>query len=201
MSNLSILLDSGHGGMAFEHYLTPGKQSPSVPPGIYEGEFNRRVCEELASYDDPSSIRLLHITPGPINISLTKRVSFVNQFAKRTPCALISIHANAAGSQGWSDGNGFVVFHSRIASQRSRLLAGILEETYQKEFYGLIRSRGIKEANHTITTATHCPAVLLECGFMTNLKEAKYLKRRDTQKRIAWVVYQAIKQFNEDISC
>jgi N-acetylmuramoyl-L-alanine amidase len=69
------ILDPGHGGMAFGHYMTPGKRSPQVPPGIYEGEFNRAIAN---SVHDGNYLETIVTNPGPINISLKKRVSFVN---------------------------------------------------------------------------------------------------------------------------
>lgn len=192
---IHFLLDPGHGGMAFEYYLTPGKRSPKVPPGIYEGEFNRRVCETLVTYANPDDIRILNIAPGPINIPLASRVSFVNQFAKHEKCALISIHANAAGTTGWSEAKGFTIFHSKTASKRSKELARLLGETLGKELEGKIPSRGIKQANHAITAQTVCPAALIECGFMTNKEESQYLSTMDAVRTIAYGVYWAITRF------
>ena len=75
--SIKFLLDPGHGGVAFSHYLTPGKRSPEVPPGIFEGEFNRAVCGYLNNGE-----KFLSIVPGPIQVPLESRVGFVNKLAK-----------------------------------------------------------------------------------------------------------------------
>ena len=185
------ILDPGHGGMAFDTYMTAGKQSPEVPPGIYEGEFNRSVCELISwSLDD------VEITaPGPINIPLKDRVRFVNQLHKRfKDCVLISIHANAAAGSGWSKARGLVVFHSKKASADSKRLAKLVEG--ELAFADYTKSRGIKKANHTITTKVKCPAILVECGFMTNKEEAASLASYKTQNLIADAIVSACELYS-----
>ena len=190
-----FLLDPGHGGIAAGHYLTPGKRSPEVPPGIYEGEFNREVCNWIVRLNAKYH-NVINTNLGPINIPLTSRVSFVNQFCKREKnCALISLHANAAKKKGWSKGSGFVIFHSRKASKKSKRLARIMLEEFKSLNY--FSSRGIKQANHTVTTKTNCPAILIECGFMTNKHDAELLADPITRHRIARVIAQGMDQYVE----
>ncbi len=191
------LLDPGHGGMTFGQYLTPGKRSPEVPPGIYEGEFNRAVCS-LIQQRDPESI--IVIAPGPINIPLASRVSYANQVVRRFKnehVALISIHANAARKKGWSDANGYRVFHSRKASKKSIILASMVES----QMYACtpFDRRPRKAVNHTITTKTKCPACLVECGFMTNKEDATLLADWGVQAQISDAIYRAMKDYEAQL--
>ena len=191
--SLKKLFDPGHGGIAFGHYLTPGKRSPEVPPGIFEGEYNRIICDLMAEHDPDC----LNIAPGPINVPLKARVSFVNRLSHLERCVLLSIHCNAAGSSGWDSANGFTVFVSHHASQDSKRLAAHVAERLEHHLYGFIAPRKpvIKQVNHTITTATRCPAVLIELGFMTNKREVNNLQRPMVQNLIRAALQESIDRY------
>lgn len=188
---IKLLVDPGHGGMAFGHYLTPGKRSPQVPPGIYEGEFNRGVCAFLEAMSDPNVMEVLNIAPGPINIPIASRVKYANQLSKKENCVLVSVHANAAGSPGWRSATGFGVFQSRSASTESKILAKHVFSKIGEAISWHIRPREIKEANFTMIHRTRCPAVLVECGFMTNKQDVEKLRQKWFQNKIAVAIYEA----------
>jgi N-acetylmuramoyl-L-alanine amidase len=192
---MNWLIHAGHGGVAAGHYFTPGKRSPEVPPGIYEGEVNRLIADGVwTGLDD----EIILLNPGPISIPQREVIiPWVNKFYKKEKnTALIAIHCNASPIKGWSKANGFVVFHSRKASDKSKMLAKMLERNMRESGTG-IKSRGIKQANHWITTQTKCPAVLLECGFMTNLQEAKKLARTDVQNMISDAIACTLQDYSE----
>ena len=45
----------------------------------------------------------------------------------------------------------------------------------------------------------HCPAVLVECGFLSNPQEAKTLAEEGYQIRLAMVLADSFLQFTEEI--
>ena len=179
-----VILDPGHGGMAFGQYMTKGKRSPIVGAGlgIYEGEFNRSICELLKKWFVHYGLQCEITNSGPANMPLRARVGFVNELcAGRDDTILLSIHANAMGKHGWNDAHGTVVFTSRkIAtftlkrrSNKSIELAENIE--YELGFLARFESRGIKHKNFAMVAKTKCPAVLVECGFMTHRGDAAFL--------------------------
>lgn len=194
---MKFLLDPGHGGLAFGHYLTPGKRSPEIPPGFYEGDVNRRICQ-LITERHASNYEMLTIAPGPVNIPLAARVKFANQLYRREPnLALISIHCNASAKRGWSAPNGFVVFRQFGADSKTHKLAGVLHSYYND--LGIFRSRGIKEANFAMIRGPKCPSVLLEMGFMTNKEDTRLLQDPHTQIRIAGAISDAMSAFADSV--
>lgn len=195
---MKFLLDPGHGGDAFGHYFTPGKRSPKVPPGIYEGVYNRQICRMIEdAVPSGSAFEVLTIAPGPINIPLASRVKFVNQcWRLEAPnIALISIHCNALGFGKWLDAAGFTIFKPRTRTVKHDRLAQILHDEYN--YFLDIKSRGIKEANFTIIRGPICPAVLLETGFMTNKEEVEKLQRPETQKSIVTAIVTAMSKYTD----
>jgi N-acetylmuramoyl-L-alanine amidase len=194
---MKFLLDPGHGGLAFGHYLTPGKRSPEIPPGFYEGDVNRKICNEITRRRGVN-FWAITINPGPVNIPLAARCKFANQLYRKDPnLALISIHCNAAAKKGWSASNGFVVFRQFGANSKTHRLARLLHNYYND--LGIFRSRGIKEANFAMIRKPKCPAVLLEMGFMTNLKDARKLQDPLTQVRIAGAIAAAMSAYAESV--
>ena len=166
-----------HSGMAFGHYMTDGKRSPEIPPGIYEGEFNRHMADLLHVLIPDSLV----LNPGPVNIPLAARADFVNELAAKEKIGVISIAANAAAGSGWSDASGFRVFHRE-------------EQRWNEKFYGQSRSlaraissqmaaredipykeRPVKAYNFRMVRL-RCPAVLVECGFMTCMHDAEFMR-------------------------
>lgn len=199
---LNYFLDPGHGDR-----LTPGKRSPEVGEGvgIYEGEFNRAVCAQIqdtARFHREQRFDIINIAPGPTNVPLAKtRVPYVNRRCQTLEKpALISVHANAAPGGGWSDANGYVVYCSEQASDKSVRLAGIANRLFEEYLEGYISSRGIKRANHTITTKTLCPAILVECAFMTNRREAAIMATWTGVRMYANLIYRVMAEFAEGAS-
>lgn len=193
-----LIIDAGHGGMLFGEYLTPGKRSPGkehhCDPGIFEGETNRDIARHLFERNRFAEM----LTPGPIDIPIGKRVKAINAVAdSRT--LLVSIHCNAPKGSGWSKSRGHTVFHSRNASGRSERFAVLISENLI-EHVPSIPSRGTKKANWSILKDTICPAVLVECGFMTNRDEAELLASQFTQESIASAINKAFDQFDREYS-
>ena len=160
-----VALDDGHG------MQTPGKRTPAFADGsiMHENEFNRRVVQLLAEKLIARGIDVVEIAPGDGDVSLHDRVTAANN-AKAD--IYISVHANALGG-GWNSGQGIETYHYP-GSKESEKLAKVVHEkliggTKQK-------NRGVKSANFYVLRKTAMPAVLVECGFMTNPEEAELLK-------------------------
>ena len=78
-----------------------------------------------------------------------------------------------------------------------------LAERIQKDakaFLDTENNREIKKADHRIRVlnSLEIPAVLVECGFLSNSDEAKHLASRDYQKKIAFSVFIATLEFLEN---
>lgn len=203
MAKKLLIVDAGHGGTLGDLYFSVGKRSPEVPPGIYEGEFNRAVAAHLEQLAEPGEVLLL--CPGPVNVPLRTskqtrkaqlgtRLGVVNEICDSDEFdpVLVSIHANAASSDGsWTPASGSVVFTRRDPSEDDLRLAELVEKWLavglRVDGIGL-PSRGIKQANFAMVRYPRCPAALVECGFMTSKEDCKLLTldryRRNVARRI-----------------
>lgn len=187
---MNIILDFGHGGMLNGKYQTKGKRSPKWADGtqLFEGVFNRGVGSKLARLLDWDDISFEILVPEQTDVPLNERVRRANKmYKKRKDSILISIHANGFSKE---SANGFEVFTSR-GETKSDEYAKIIHSTYVDKIKE-IKDRGIKEAGFAMVKRTNCPAVLIECGFMTNYDECQFLL--NNEYRIARAIFEGIRK-------
>lgn len=198
MGQYTWILDPGHGGLGpGGEYLTPGKRSPEVPPGIFEGEFNRDIARRVVELCDGLDMTITN--PGPVNAGLLARVNYARGLQKvRKNCVFISIHANAAGNgKRWrNDAQGVVVFHHKWDA-KGKVLAKWMIESFQVHT-GIDVTRGIKTAMFSVLTGTRMmPSILIECDFMTHEERAKFLASPEGREKIAYAIARIIHQMEQ----
>lgn len=117
------------------------------------------------------------------------------------PVVLVSIHVDAAGSDGqWHNASGWSCYTSP-GQTRGDELATCLYHAAEKYLAGRkIRtdySDGDpdKEAGFFILNHTKCPAALVECGFMDNRAELEYLQSPEGRKAMVGVVVEGVVEF------
>ena len=69
----------------------------------------------------------------------------------------------------------------------------------QKEFKKIGRKdRGVKQAGFVVLYKTTMPSVLIETGFLTNVKENAFLKKSANQQKMAQAIYNAFKRYKSN---
>lgn len=168
------MLDAGHG------YNTVGKRSID---GMREYEFTRQVAafasEILSTYQDVT-VYFAHSDSG--DVPLQERTNSANRLNVDT---YVSIHANAYGTT-WNDANGIETYVYTTNHQETYQLA----QKVQSNLVALtsLRDRGIKVANFHVLRETKMPAILVECGFMTNRNEAALMRTEAFQRNCAQAI-------------
>lgn len=169
-----ILLDAAHG------FDTKGKKSPDGR--LLEYAWSRIVCRKLKEVLEKAGHTVILVTPEDKDVSLAERVRRVNANCAKygtKNCFLLSIHINAAGSDGqWHEASGWTAWVAPKSSYNSKLLAKILHTEAVK--HGLngnryVPSEGYWTGNFAIVRDTACPAVLTENLFQDNKKEVDFL--------------------------
>lgn len=190
------ILDPGHGGLINGNYVTPGKRSPQIPPGIYEGVTNRKVANRLSQYCEDNEISYINIVPEDTDIKLSQRVERANKIYRRYKnCIYVSIHCNASGNgASWNEANGIETYYYKNDNCKS--VAENIQE-YLISQTGA-RDRGVKKANFYVLRKTLMSAILLELGFMTNLEEARKLADDDYIDILAFSIANGIKKTEKE---
>ena len=169
-----ILIDPGHG------QDTAGKRSPDGR--LREYKYAREIAAEVVKRLKAQGYNAQQLVTEENDISLGTRCKRVNDICKHfgtSNVLLVSIHCNAAGSDGkWHDARGWQVCVSLNASARSKQLASYLFDSAQAQ--GL-KTRSPKPGqkwwpqNLAICRDTNCPAVLTENLFQDNHSDVEFL--------------------------
>lgn len=177
---MKIVLGAGHGPN------TPGKRTPGDT--MREYHFNKVVADyakkELLNFED---VQVMFTHEDSRDVPLSERADKANKWGAN---AYISIHANAFGSGGWNTASGIETFVHTNASKESSVLAKLVQEELIKATKRSDRS--IKSANFQVLRTTNMPAILVECGFMTNKEEAALLKSDAYRKLCAGAIVKGL---------
>ena len=199
MKDIVVILDNGHGKD------TPGKCAPDK--SLYEWQWTREIvamlCERLYGIENVQTVILV---PEEIDVPLKERVRRVNTIYHDAKIAgkdvlLISIHINAAGHGTWKNANGWSVWVSNNASEKSKQFAQI---AYNEALsFGLQGNRVVPEeqywcSNFYILKNTPCPAVLTENMFMDNPDDVEFLKSDEGKNTIVQLHLNAVKKYIEE---
>lgn len=164
---------------------TPGKCSPDKK--FYEYKYSREICKALKAILVEMGYKVfidIEEEDKKLNQSqeLQLRCKIVNDLHKKYKnCIYISIHVNAANSDGkWHNATGWEAYTS-IGVTAADKLATCLYEAAKKNLIGKkIRtdySDGDpdKESSLYVLKHTNCPAVLTENFFQDNKQDIEYL--------------------------
>ena len=81
---------------------------------------------------------------------------------------------------------------------QSILLASLVQENFSKNLGR--KSRGVKQSGFWVLHNTYMPSILIEAGFMTNLKEGEYLNSKKGQVEISSSIFKAIESYKRAIN-
>lgn len=191
---IKILIDNGHGSD------TLGKCSPNklLREYAWAREIAAEIVAELRKYGHDASL----LTPEVQDVPLKTRCDRVDDLCKQKGSKnvlLVSIHANAAGSDGqWHNAGGWCAFTSKGTTEADKVAECLYDmaNLYLHDYAGRMeqlkkvgcysdKQRPIRtdkadgdsdlEENFYILRNTHCPAVLTENLFMDNIEDYNYM--------------------------
>lgn len=175
MQPLKIVVDPGHSGP-----YEPGACAGGVSEAAIAMRIARFAAEELRLRD--CEVRLSR--DGPIeDAELGWRATLANDWGAD---AFISIHCNAAKRL---EAEGTETFHYP-GSERGERLAALIQHHLTEAL--LTEDRGVKIAKYQVLRETDCPAVLIECGFITNPIDRQMLTDTLEQWRIGAAIAVAV---------
>jgi len=178
----TIVIDPGHGGK------DPGATSLH---GFYEKVVNFDVAMQLTEMLRDDDFDIITTRDRDIFIELEERAAIAN---RNNADLFVSIHADSSAT---STTNGFTLYVSRSATAESIALAQAIDKQMARTG---IKSRGVRKADFRVLTHTRCPAVLVELGYLSNYWEAKQLKDKNMQNRLAGAITGGITDYCQRIS-
>ncbi len=182
-----VMIDPGHGAN------DPGHLS-SNKNHLSEKEINLKIAKKMGDYLTTlvNNIEVVYTRTDDSYPTLDQRVEMAN--SKKVDL-FISIHCNANANKKVHGTETHV--HDQNANN-SLGLAKIIEQEFSKRVGR--KSRGIKdhadrEGSLQVLKFTTMTSVLVECGFLTNEKDANFLNSNDGQDLIASALYRSVKKY------
>ena len=185
-----VVLDSGHGGM------DPGKIGID---GSLEKDINLQIAERLKMYLEASDVDVIMTREDDRGLyeesdDSKKMVDMKNRCKKieeANPDLVVSIHQNSYHQEPVSGGQ---VFYYKT-SERGKRLAEILQRRF--DYVLGEKNTRLAKPNGSYYLLLHVkqPIVIVECGFLSNWKEAANLNSGEYQDRLAWTIHVGIMEF------
>ena len=180
-----VVIDPGHGG------TDPGHLSQNAQL-LQEKDLNLLIAKELGGYLEKylQNVKVVYTRTSDVFPSLNERVSLAN---RKNADYFISIHCNGNENKRV---RGTETHVHTMSLKKSVQLATEIEKQFSKRAGR--KSRGVKDMKdlkHTLQVLkyTNMTSVLVECGFLTNTKEANYLNSTYGQEIIASAIFRAFR--------
>lgn len=192
-----VVIDAGHGG------IDPGKVGVN---DALEKEINLNIAMHLKDLLEQNEITVVMTreedkdlasenASNRKNEDLRARVQLI---AETAPIVVVSIHQNSYPEE---DVDGAQVFYYS-SSEEGKLLGTMIQEQLRKEIDN--ENHRIAKANkeYYLLKRSSSPAVIVECGFLSNYKEAELLATKEYQEKVAFAIHLGILQYikTKDVS-
>ena len=174
----TIFIDPGHGGNdkgTIANYKITFEKDITLKIGTL-------VAQKLTKQND---VQVIVSRNEDKYVSLADRVKLANE---QGVDMFVSIHLN--GQIGGTDAFGIETYYTKGKNDGSYELAKQIQETVTS--YVDVRDRGVKPERFQVLLQSKMPAVLVECGFLTNNEEVKKLKDESYQDNLAEGISQGI---------
>lgn len=185
-----IVLDAGHGGI----------DGGAEVNGIFEKDLNLQIADKVRSFLELYNVQCeMTRTDDTLLTSddakhkkqsdLTNRVKLVRSFENPV---FVSIHMNKFPQKKYS---GLQVFYSKN-DPKSESLALVVQDNVVKHLQKE-NTRKVKEAGTSIFVLDRlfCPAILIECGFLSNDAEREKLCLDEYQTELAFLISTSIIEY------
>ena len=160
-----IVIDAGHGG--FDRGGIAGQRIP-------EKTMTLDVALRLQKILQDTGYRVVMTRESDVFVPLGTRVAIANSYPNGI---LVCIHFNAARRSGASG------IETYFYSRDSLTLASAIH--YHVAGGAPSSNRGVRRRGYFVLRRTRIPAVLVECGFLTNPTEGRYVQNNSYRQKLA----------------
>lgn len=164
ISFTTVVIDAGHGGV----------DGGAVWNGLIERNLTFDVAKRLDSILRARGVKTVMTRRSNSTVELAHRSHIAN---RHRSSVFVSIHFNANRDRSVSG------IETHYRSARGRELAECVQRSLDKRVTGI--NRGVSYADYKVLRETKMPAVLIECGFISNKKEAKLCASPEHRQKLA----------------
>jgi N-acetylmuramoyl-L-alanine amidase len=175
-SPITVVIDAGHGG--YDRGGIPGQR-------VSEKDMTLDVALRLKSVLAASGYRVVMTRDSDVFVPLGTRCAIANS---NRNAIFVSVHFNSATRSGASGIETY--FYNRdslsLASAIHHYVAGGAPSS----------NRGVRRRGYFVLRRTNMPAVLVECGFLTNPTEAGYAQNASYRQKLAEAIAAGVRSRN-----
>ena len=185
-----VVIDAGHGGK------DPGKVGIN---GVLEKEVNLSIALRLKRLMEQNGVLVVMTREEDKDLASEQATKRKNEdlraramlVSDTAPMVLVSVHQNSFPE---AEVDGAQVFYYS-GSAEGKQLGSMVQERLKKE---------LGDGNHRVAKANkeyfllkkaECPAVIVECGFLSNPAEAALLASEEYQEKIAFAIHLGIMEY------
>ncbi len=189
LSNAVVAIDPGHGG----------RDSGAIGAnGVHESTLNLRISALLKQKLEAAGVRVVIFRTGDSTLELEDR----RTKARETGADIfVCMHNNSSTSSSMSGTEVYYyrAFSKPLAASIHAQLVTAWQGIYANDAY--MRGRivpsdgGVRYYPFKVTRVEECPAVLVECGYLSNATECSAICQPANQERIAEAVCRGVLQY------
>jgi N-acetylmuramoyl-L-alanine amidase len=182
-----VIIDAGHGGK------DPGNKTDTLS----EAQINLQVANQILEIKkkERKNIEFIFTRKGDDFLELKDRIALID---KHKADLFISIHCD-----NYTDEiiNGFEIFHPIKGDQivGSKKYARLLEEALLKKKTPMDH-KSTKPGEMFVITRAHCPAVIVNFGFLSNPNDLETVLNPEYQMAFAKAMVESINEYAEKIA-
>lgn len=172
----TVIIDAGHGG----------RDKGAYWGGVRESYLNMIVANKLSYELKSRGIKTIMTRHSDRTVSKDYRIKLANKYPR---AVFVSIHFNASRN---TTVKGIETFY---LSPEGRKMASKVQDRLVRGLKG--RDRGIKTAKFKVLDETTAPAILVECGFISNPSERSRCTTRWYQSTAARVIADGLMSYRQ----
>lgn len=164
-----------------------------------EKDVNLKIARKLKEYLEASDVEVVLTREKDEGLykasDSQKKIADMRRrcelIGKASPDLVVSIHQNSYHQESISGGQ---VFYYKDSVKGKELA-----ETLQRRFDYVLGDKNRRQAkangNYYLLLHVKQPIVIVECGFLSNWKEAAMLNTEEYQDRMAWTIHMGIMEY------
>jgi N-acetylmuramoyl-L-alanine amidase len=161
----TVVIDAGHGG-----YDRGGIPSQRIPEKVMTLDVSQRLKPIL----EKTGYRVIMTRNSDVFVPLPTRVAIANSYPN---AVFICVHFNSATRSG-ANGIETYFYSTESAPLAASIQAAVLGGAPSE-------NRGVRRRGYYVLRRTTIPAVLIECGFLTNPTEGQYAESTTYRQKLA----------------
>ena len=174
----------------------PGKVSAS---GLLEKDITLSIAKRLQNLLEQNGISVVLTREEDVDLASEHASNRKNEDLRariqclrdNSPILMVSIHQNSYPE---TDVDGAQVFYYS-GSEEGKQLGTILQESMKRELADGNHRQAKANKDYYLLKKAPCPAVIIECGFLSNPEEAALLGTEEYQEKLAFAIHLGVMEY------